>query len=118
MTYSKVVFFQRISIKGIEKLDQLSNKCAVLVANHQFSLDLFGLFALWGLFEKLTIVSKASLKYLGPFGLAGIKSGVIFIDRKQGKLAHKIIRVMLSVLSLAFLFSYSPLDALSMSSLI
>lgn len=65
----------------------------MLVANHQFSIDLFGLFALWIVFEKLTIVSKASLKYLGPFGLAGIKSGIIFIDRKQGKLAQETIKV-------------------------
>jgi 1-acyl-sn-glycerol-3-phosphate acyltransferase len=65
----------------------------VIVANHQFSLDLFAIFYLWTIFRKMTVVSKASLKYLGPFGFVAQKCGVVFIDRKQGKQSHEIIQV-------------------------
>jgi 1-acyl-sn-glycerol-3-phosphate acyltransferase len=41
----------------------------------------------------MTVVSKASLKYLGPFGFVAQKCGVVFIDRKQGKQSHEIIQV-------------------------
>ena len=43
--------------------------------------------------RKMTVVAKASLKYLGPFGICAQKSGVIFIDRKKGKESHEIIQV-------------------------
>jgi len=60
---------------------------AVVVINHQSSLDVLGLVTeIWPLLEgQCTVVSKKSLLYAGPFGLMAYMSGVIFIDRKKGR---------------------------------
>lgn len=56
---------------------------AVIVANHQSSFDLIGLFHLWHVCGRLSILSKKEIYYLGPFGLASYYGGLTFIDRNR-----------------------------------
>ena len=62
---------------------------SILVVNHQSSFDLLGLFQLWNICGKMSILGKKELCYLGPFGLACYYSGMTFIDRKKGSDALK-----------------------------
>ena len=91
--YQKFFNFQHWNITGLEKLVALSGQSGVIVANHQYSLDLFALFVLWPICRKMTVVSKSSLKYTGPFGIVALKCGIIFIDRKKRKESHEIVQV-------------------------
>lgn len=56
---------------------------AVIVVNHQSSFDVIGLFYIWKVCGRLSIVGKKELLYLGPFGLACYYGGMTFIDRKR-----------------------------------
>lgn len=62
---------------------------AVIVLNHQSSFDLIGLFHLWHVCGRLSVLGKKELLYLGPFGLACYYGGMTFIDRKKGPAALK-----------------------------
>ena len=53
------------------------------VINHQSSFDVLGLFYIWNVCGKLSIVGKKELLYLGPFGAACYYTGMTFIDRKR-----------------------------------
>jgi len=66
-------------LDGVERLEVDSG--AVIVINHQSSIDLLALMELWPVLKKAAPVAKKSLLYCGPFGLAAWLVGVIFIDR-------------------------------------
>ena len=51
--------------------------------NHQSSFDVLGLFYLWNVCGRLSILGKKEIYYLGPFGLACYYAGMTFIDRKK-----------------------------------
>ena len=61
----------------------------LVVLNHQSSFDLIGLFHLWHVCGRLSVLGKKELLYLGPFGLACYYAGMTFIDRKKGQAALK-----------------------------
>lgn len=68
----------------IEGLDLLSNEdAAVVVLNHQSSIDLMALFELWPHLKKVSPIAKKQIMYIGPFGLACYLIGLVFIDRKS-----------------------------------
>ena len=87
---------QRWTVVDVHKLEDLVGQTAVIVCNHQYSLDLFPLFIIWPICKKLTVVAKESLKYLGSFGIVAIKCGIVFINRKKGKESRKVIQVKAS----------------------
>ena len=72
-----------IQWKGPER--PLCHGPAVIVINHQSSIDILGLLCeLLPLMEgQVTIVAKKSLLYAGPFGLLAYMSGVTFIERSK-----------------------------------
>lgn len=61
----------------------------MIVVNHQSSFDVLGLFHLWHVCGRLSILGKKELYYLGPFGLACYYGGMTFIDRKRSSDALK-----------------------------
>ncbi|XP_038209095.1 1-acyl-sn-glycerol-3-phosphate acyltransferase alpha-like [Zerene cesonia] len=65
---------------------------AIIVSNHQSSLDVLGLFNIWNVVDKLTVIAKKEVFYVWPFGLAAYLAGVVFIDRKDTKGAYKQLR--------------------------
>jgi len=74
------------TIEGEEKLRDKS--AAVLLLNHQSSLDLLALMEIWPVMRRASPVAKRSLLYTGAwFGLAAWLAGVTFIKRgnKEGK---------------------------------
>ncbi|XP_026323670.1 1-acyl-sn-glycerol-3-phosphate acyltransferase beta-like isoform X2 [Hyposmocoma kahamanoa] len=71
---------------------------AVIVSNHQSSLDIFGMFDIWEVAQKLSVIAKKQLFYVWPFGLSAYLSGTVFIDRNNPKSAYKQIQVMSDVL--------------------
>jgi len=61
---------------------------AVVVLNHQSSIDLMAVMEIWPILQKAAPIAKKELKYVGPFGLACWLVGVCFIDRKS-KTSHE-----------------------------
>ncbi|XP_026288277.1 1-acyl-sn-glycerol-3-phosphate acyltransferase alpha isoform X1 [Frankliniella occidentalis] len=66
-------------LRGREHLAE--QRACVIVANHQSSLDILGMFEYWNVMKKCTVVAKKELFYAWPFGLAAWLCGLIFIDR-------------------------------------
>ena len=85
---------------GLEKLEPLKVTTAVIMVNHQSTFDILGLFELWPYVGRMTVIAKRSLKFTPFFGLVASKCGIIFIDRKKKKEAHRIIEVALEGQSL------------------
>ncbi|XP_055546835.1 1-acyl-sn-glycerol-3-phosphate acyltransferase alpha-like [Wyeomyia smithii] len=79
-----------ISIKWeLRGTDILSrDEAYVIVANHQSSLDVLGMFDFWHIMNKCTVIAKKELLYTGPFGIGAWLGGLVFIDRKNAEKAH------------------------------
>ncbi|XP_046668864.1 1-acyl-sn-glycerol-3-phosphate acyltransferase alpha-like isoform X2 [Homalodisca vitripennis] len=61
---------------------------AVIVANHQSMFDILGMFDFWDVMGKCAAVARKEVFYVWPFGLAAWAAGVVFIDRKRGRVAN------------------------------
>ncbi|EFN81394.1 1-acyl-sn-glycerol-3-phosphate acyltransferase alpha [Harpegnathos saltator] len=79
----------RWELRGREHLEK--DRACIIVANHQSSLDILGLFDLWPVMEKCTVVSKKELFYAWPFGLSTWLCGLIFIDRMNSESARSVL---------------------------
>ncbi|XP_043500486.1 1-acyl-sn-glycerol-3-phosphate acyltransferase alpha [Polistes fuscatus] len=79
----------RWELRGKEHLNQ--DVACIIIANHQSSLDLLGMFHLWPIMNRCTAVAKKELFYAWPFGLAAWLSGLIFIDRLNSEKARSVI---------------------------
>ncbi|XP_059480728.1 1-acyl-sn-glycerol-3-phosphate acyltransferase alpha [Neocloeon triangulifer] len=77
----------RWELRGREHLEK--DMACVIVANHQSSLDILGMFELWPVMEKCTVVAKKELLYAWPFGLAAWLCGLVFIDRLNADKARE-----------------------------
>ena len=77
----------RWHLVGAETLK--SQKSCVVVVNHQHSIDLLGLFEMWPLLGKCRALAKKELLFTGPFGMAALLGGTIFIDRANQKVSCK-----------------------------
>jgi len=64
-------------------------EACVIVANHQSSIDLLGMFHIWSKLGRVAAIAKQSLMYYGSFGLTALLCGTIFVDRKNPKLASE-----------------------------
>ncbi|XP_037038270.1 1-acyl-sn-glycerol-3-phosphate acyltransferase alpha [Bradysia coprophila] len=73
-------------LRGKEHLEK--DQACIIVANHQSSLDILGMFDIWPVMNKCTVVAKRELFYAWPFGLAAWLCGLIFIDRMQSDKAR------------------------------
>lgn len=67
------------------------DKRFILVANHQSSLDVFGLMHVWSELHPCVPVMKRELIYTGPLALACYLSGSIFIDRRDREQSHQAL---------------------------
>ena len=57
------------------------DEAAVIVANHQSSVDLLGMFVIWGQLRRVAALAKQSLLYTGTFGVTAALCGTVFVDR-------------------------------------
>lgn len=73
----------RWQLRGREHLEK--DQACIIVANHQSSIDILGMFDIWPVMNKCTVVAKKELWYAWPFGLAAWLCGLIFIDRSRLK---------------------------------
>lgn len=81
----------RWELRGREHLEK--EGAYIVVANHQSSLDILGMFDLWPVMDKCTIVAKKELFYAWPFGLGAWLCGLIFIDRMNSEKARSVLNV-------------------------
>ena len=79
----------RWELRGREYLEK--EQACIIVANHQSSLDILGMFNIWPVMEKCTVVAKKEIFYAWPFGLAAWLCGLIFIDRMNSEKARSDI---------------------------
>lgn len=71
---------------------------AVIVSNHQSSLDILGLFNIWHVIYKMTVIAKKELFYIWPFGLSAYFAGVVFVDRTKARNAYKQLEITSEVM--------------------
>ena len=83
-----------IQAKKRLSFDAEKGSTAVVVVNHQSSLDVLGLLChLWPLMDgQCTVIAKKSLLFAGPFGLMAYMSGITFIDRNKQSEAKEIMK--------------------------
>jgi len=62
-------------------------EACVIVANHQSSVDLLGMFHIWSKLGRVSAIAKQSLMYYGSFGLTAYLCGTVFVDRNNTKTA-------------------------------
>lgn len=86
----------RWQIRGREHLEK--ERACIIVANHQSSLDILGMFDLWPVMDKCTVVAKKEILYAWPFGLAAWLCGLIFIDRMNSEKARSVINTAVEYL--------------------
>lgn len=79
----------RWELRGREHLER--DRACIIVANHQSSLDVLGMFELWPVMEKCTAVAKKEIFYAWPFGLSAWLCGLIFIDRMNSESARSVL---------------------------
>lgn len=79
----------RWELRGREHLEK--EQACIIVANHQSSIDVLGMFDIWPVMDKCTVVAKKEIFYVWPFGLAAWLSGLIFIDRMNSEKARTVI---------------------------
>ncbi|XP_072935450.1 1-acyl-sn-glycerol-3-phosphate acyltransferase alpha-like [Epargyreus clarus] len=72
---------------------------AVIVANHQSTLDVTGMYHIWETADKVTAIVKKELFYVWPMGLAAYLGGAVFIDRKNPKNAYAQLKVTADVMT-------------------
>jgi len=73
---------------------------AVIAANHQSILDILGMFNIWEVMGKCTVVAKKELIYVPPFGPVAWLAGLVYIDRGNVKLAYeKLMRATALILN-------------------
>jgi len=82
-----------IQAKQRLSFDKEKDSTAIVVVNHQSSLDVLGLLChLWPLMDgQCTVIAKKSLLFAGPFGLMAYMSGITFIDRNNHNEAKDIM---------------------------
>lgn len=73
-------------VEGEVELLQREESC-VIVANHQSSIDLLGMFVIWSRLRRVAALAKQSLMYYGSFGITAALCGTIFVDRSNPQLA-------------------------------
>ncbi|GFR59650.1 1-acyl-sn-glycerol-3-phosphate acyltransferase [Elysia marginata] len=75
-----------VTVRGKSNLDKAET--AILVLNHQSSLDMIPMFIMWP--ENCVSIAKRELLYLsGTFGIGAWLCGTIFIDRLNPERARK-----------------------------
>ncbi|XP_031769927.2 1-acyl-sn-glycerol-3-phosphate acyltransferase beta-like [Galleria mellonella] len=89
-----------IGIKWTFRNDKVirEDRGAVIVSNHQSSLDVLGMFQLWHIAKNMTAIAKKEIFYVWPFGLAAYLAGVVFIDRSKAKNAYDTLKVTSDVM--------------------
>jgi len=109
----------RWELRGREHLEK--NRACIIVANHQSSIDILGMFDLWPVMDKCTVIAKKEIFYVWPVGLGAWLCGLIFIDRMNSEKARSILNSAtkeiiekkvkkdraLSVLTIRFLLCFS-----------
>ncbi|XP_053600958.1 1-acyl-sn-glycerol-3-phosphate acyltransferase alpha-like [Plodia interpunctella] len=71
---------------------------AVVVSNHQSTIDILGMFNIWHVADKVAAIARKEIFYVWPFGLAAYLAGVVFIDRNNSKDAYKQLKVTSEVM--------------------
>jgi len=76
------------TVRGETDLLKRPEAC-VVVANHQSSIDLLGMFVIWGKLERVAALAKQSLVYYGSFGITAFLCGTVFVDRSNPQQAAR-----------------------------
>lgn len=79
----------RWELRGREYLEK--DRACIIVANHQSSLDVLGMFDIWSVMDKCTVVAKKEIFYAWPVGLSAWLCGMIYIDRMNSEKAQSTL---------------------------
>ena len=84
-----------VEIRGKEKLE--GDGQAVIVSNHQSSVDIIGMAKCWP--DRCVVMMKKSLKYVPGFNIAAILSNTIFVDRFHHEKAQEALKEAAEIMS-------------------
>jgi lysophosphatidate acyltransferase len=73
-------------VRGLDILAQ--KRGGVMVANHQSSFDILGMFWFWPWSHSIAAVAKKEVLCVWPFGPCAWLAGVVFIDRFNPEKSH------------------------------
>lgn len=91
-------------LRGKEHLEK--ERACIVVANHQSSLDILGMFEIWPVMDKCTVVARKEIFYFWPFGIAAWLCGLIFIDRMNSDKARAALNVATDDIKEKKVFNY------------
>ncbi|XP_028033514.1 1-acyl-sn-glycerol-3-phosphate acyltransferase alpha isoform X1 [Bombyx mandarina] len=77
-------------LRGMEHWN--NDECYIVISNHQSSLDILGMFEMWPVMKRCTVVAKRPLMFTGAFGFGAWLSGLVFIDRLKTDRARKLMK--------------------------
>lgn len=64
---------------------------AIVLCNHQSIVDILGIFQLWPIMGRCTVIAKNAVFWVWPFGLAAWLSGLVFIPRTKSDEAKNVL---------------------------
>ncbi|CAL4093408.1 unnamed protein product, partial [Meganyctiphanes norvegica] len=68
---------------------------AIVIANHQSSIDFLGMVHIWPMLNKISAIAKKELFYAMPFGFTAWLCGTRFIDRRNPDKAKESMNIAL-----------------------
>uniref|UniRef100_A0A2P2IC82 1-acyl-sn-glycerol-3-phosphate acyltransferase n=2 Tax=Hirondellea gigas TaxID=1518452 RepID=A0A2P2IC82_9CRUS len=74
-------------VQGVEHITP--DRAAIVVCNHQSSIDFLGMVYMWPLFQKISAIAKMEILYAAPFGPTAWLCGTRFIDRSNPQKAKQ-----------------------------
>ncbi|XP_044756617.1 1-acyl-sn-glycerol-3-phosphate acyltransferase alpha-like [Coccinella septempunctata] len=63
----------------------------IVVSNHQSILDVLGMFHMWPIMQKCTVIARKEVFYVWPFGLGAWLAGLVFIPRTDVEKSKEIM---------------------------
>uniref|UniRef100_T1J654 1-acyl-sn-glycerol-3-phosphate acyltransferase n=1 Tax=Strigamia maritima TaxID=126957 RepID=T1J654_STRMM len=85
-----------VEIRGEE---HLKDEAAIVVCNHQSSIDVTCMMAVWPKMPRCAPIIKKELLYAGPFGICAWLCGAVFVDRSNSARAQKSLNCALNYLT-------------------
>lgn len=89
--YKKKLDIRTLIPKGRWLANLLQLCTNILVHICVFAGEFIGMFDIWPVMDKCTVVAKKELFYAWPFGLAAWLCGLIFIDRMNSEKARSVL---------------------------
>ncbi|CRK90843.1 CLUMA_CG004533, isoform A [Clunio marinus] len=77
----------KFTLRGHKHLEE--ERAAVIISNHQSSLDILGMLEIWPVMKRTTVIARMLLLFAGPFGIGAWLCGLVFINKDSADRGKK-----------------------------